>query len=77
MYNQTILQNIIKQRPRKIEHRLPNNSSNKTIFNNAASLYEETLSETGYNVKLMYNPNKKENKAKKLKKEHNMDQSTI
>ena len=51
--------NIIKQIPKKIEQRLSNNSSNETIFNKAAPLYEKALPEPGYNVKLKYNPNKK------------------
>ena len=51
--------NIIKQLPKTIEQRLSNNSSNETIFNEAAPLYEKALSEAGYNVKLKYNPNKK------------------
>ena len=54
-----------------IEQRLSNNSSNETIFNEAAPLYEKALSEAGYNVKLKYNLNKK-TKQKKQKKEHNM-----
>ena len=63
--------NIIKQLPKTIEQRLPNNSSNETIFNAAVPLYEKALSEAGYNVKLKYNLNKK-TKEKKQKKEHNM-----
>ena len=59
--------NIIKQLPKTIEQRLSNNSSNETIFNEAAPLYEKALSEAGYNVKLKYNPNKK-TKQKKQKK---------
>ena len=39
--------------------RRSNNSSNKTIFNEAAPLYGKTLSEVGYDVKLKYSPNKK------------------
>ena len=44
--------NIIKQLPKTIEQRLSNNSSNETIFNEAAPLYEKALSEAGDNVKL-------------------------
>ena len=51
--------NIIKQLPKTIEQRLSNNSSNETTFNKAAPLYEKTLSEARYDVKLKYNPNKK------------------
>ena len=67
--------NIIKQLPKTIEQRLFKNS-NKTIFNEAAPLYEKALSEAGYDVKLKYNPNKK-TKQKKQKKERNIVQSTI
>ena len=63
--------NIIKQLPKTIEQRLSNNSSNETIFNEAAPPYEKALSEAGYDVKLKCNPNKK-TKQKKQKKEHNM-----
>ena len=51
--------NIIKQLPIIIEQRRSNNSSNETIFNEAAPLYEKTRSEAGYDVKLKYSPNKK------------------
>ena len=51
--------NIIKQLSKTIEERLSDNSSNETIFNKVTSLYEKALSEAGYDVKLMYNPNKK------------------
>ena len=51
--------NIIKQLPKKIEERLSKNSSNETIFNEAAPLYEKAFSEAGYDVQLKYNPNKK------------------
>ena len=66
--------NIIKQLPKTIEQRLSNDSSNETIFNEAAQLYEKALTEAGYDVKLKYNPNKK---TKKQKKEQNMVQSII
>ena len=56
--------NIIKHLPKTIEQRLPNNSSNETIFNEAASLYKKALSEAGYHVKLKYNPNKKTKQEK-------------
>ena len=56
--------NIIKQLPKTIEQRLSNNSSNETIFNKAAPLYEKVLSEAGYDVKLKYNPNKKTKQKK-------------
>ena len=55
------------------EQRLPKNSSNETIFNEASLLYEKALSQANYYVKLKHNPNKK----KKQKKEHNMVQPTI
>ena len=51
--------NRIKQLPKTIEQRLSNNSSNETIFNEAAPLYGKVLSGAGYDVKLKYNPNKK------------------
>ena len=51
--------NIIKQLPKTIEQQLSKNSSNETIFNEAAPLYEKALSEAGYDVKLKYKPNKK------------------
>ena len=76
MYNQTIHQTKSSNYKKTIEQRLPNNSCNETIFNEAAPLYEKALSEAGYGVKLKYNPNKK-TKQKKQKKEHNMVQSTI
>ena len=38
--------NIIKQLPKTIEQRLSNNSSNETIFNEAAQLYEKAPSLT-------------------------------
>ena len=40
--------NIIKQLPKTIEQQLFNDSSNETIFNEAAPLYEKALSEAGY-----------------------------
>ena len=67
--------NIIKQLPKTIEQRLSNNPFNETIFNEATPLYENALSEAGYDVKLKYNPNKKT--KQKQKKEHNMVRSTI
>ena len=67
--------NISKQLPKTLELRLSNNSSNETIFNEVAPLYEKALSEAGYDVKLMYNPNKK--KQKNRKRNINMVQSTI
>ena len=54
--------NIIKQLLKAIEQRLSNNSSNETIFNEAAPWYEKVLSEAGYDVQLKYNTNKKTNK---------------
>ena len=51
--------NIIKQSPKTIEQQLSHNSSNVTIFNEAAPLYEKAPSRAGYHVKLKYNPNKK------------------
>ena len=51
--------NKIKQLSKTIEQRLSSNSSNETIFNEAAPLYKKALSKAGYNVKLKYNPNKK------------------
>ena len=51
--------NVTKQLPKTIEQRLSNNSSNETILNEAAPLYEKALSEAGYDNKLKYNPNKK------------------
>ena len=50
---------MIKQLPRRIEQRLFNNSSNETIFNEAAPPYEKAPSEAGYDVKSKHNPNKK------------------
>ena len=44
--------NIIKQLPKTIKQQLSNNSSNETIFNEAAPLYEKALSEAGYDAKL-------------------------
>ena len=38
--------NIIKQLPKTIEQRLSNDSSNETIFKEAAQLYEKALSLT-------------------------------
>ena len=67
----------MKQLPKTVEQRLSNNSSNETIFNKAATLYEKALSEAGYDAKLKYNPNKKTKEKQKQKKEHNMVQSTI
>ena len=52
-------QNIIKQLPKTTQQRLSNNSSNETIFNEAAPLHKKGLSETAYDAKLKYNPNKK------------------
>ena len=68
--------NIIKQLPKAIEQRLSNNSSNETIFKEAAPLYEKAFSEAGYDVKLKVQ-SKQENKTKNQKKEHTMVQSTI
>ena len=39
--------NIIKQLPKTIEQQLSKNSSNETIFNEAAPLYEKALSKAG------------------------------
>ena len=50
--------NLIKQLQQTIEQRLSNKTSNETIFNEAARLYEKALSKAGYDVKLKYNPNK-------------------
>ena len=60
--------NIIKQLPKTIEQRLSNNSTNETIFNQPARLYEKALSEAGYDVKLKYNPNKKIKQKQKKQK---------
>ena len=65
--------NIIKQLPKTIGERLSNNSSNETILKEAAPMYEKTLSEAGYNVKLKYNPNRK----RKLNKKKNRKKSII
>ena len=51
--------NIIKELSKSIEQRLSNNSSNETIFNEVAPLYEKVLFGAGYDVKLNYSPNKK------------------
>ena len=59
---------MIEQLPKTIEQRLSNNSSNETIFNEAALLYEKALSEAGYDVKLKYNPNKKTKQKKNRKR---------
>ena len=59
--------NKIKLLRKTIEQQLSNKSSNETIFNEAAPLYEKALSEAGYGVKLKYNPNKK-TKQKKTEK---------
>ena len=48
-----------------MEQRLSNNSTNETIFNEAAPLYEKELPKAGYNVRLKYNPNKKTKQTKK------------
>ena len=60
--------NIIKQLPKTIEQQLSNNSSNETIFNKGAPLYEKVLSGAGYNVKLKYNPNKKTKQKNRKRK---------
>ena len=54
--------NMIKQLPKTTEQRLSNNSSNERIFDDAAPFYEKALSEAGYDIKLKYNPNKKQTK---------------
>ena len=59
--------NIIKQLPKTAEQRLSNNSSNEAIFNEAAPLYENALSEAGCDVILKYNPNKKTKQKKQNK----------
>ena len=64
------------QLPQSVKQRLSNNSSNETIFSEAAPPYEKAISEAGYDVILKYNPNKKA-KQKNRKKKHNMVQSTI
>ena len=51
--------NIIKQLPKTTQQRLSNNSSNETLFNEAAPLHENRLSEGGCNVTLKYIPSKK------------------
>ena len=61
--------NIIKQLPKTAEQRLSNNSSNEAIFNEAAPLYENALSEAGCDVILKYNPNKKTKQKNKTKTE--------
>jgi len=47
---------VIKQVPKTIEQRLSNHSSSKAIFDKAKKPYEKALKESGYNVKLSYNP---------------------
>ena len=64
--------NIIKHLPETIEQGLSNNSSNETIFNEAATLYEKALSEAGYDVKLKYNPNKKKKTKNKKNRKRNI-----
>ena len=46
--------NTIKQITITIKTRLPNHSSNKTVFRHAAEDYEKALKKLGYNVKLQY-----------------------
>ena len=49
-------QNINKQIPFSIEKRLPDLSSNKEIFDEAAKYYEQALRKCGYDQKLNYIP---------------------
>ena len=56
---------VIKQLPSMIEDRLSVNSSNEAIFNEAAGIYQEALSRSGYNHKLKYKPKKPEKKEKR------------
>ena len=48
---------ILKNIPAAVNKRLSSISSNETIFENAAPVYQEALSKSGYNVQLKFNPN--------------------
>ena len=59
----------IKQLPCMIEKRLSNLSSTKELFDEAAPMYEQALSRSGYNYQLQYKPsNEDADRAKKKKK---------
>ena len=60
--------NIIKQLQKAIKKRLCNNSSNETMFNEAAPLYEKAVSEAGYDVKSKYYRNKKTKQKNRKRK---------
>ena len=60
--------NVINQVPKTIEKRLSDHSSNERIFTKAKKPYEKALRESGYNVKLSYNPTNKTNNQPKNRK---------
>ena len=54
--------NIIKQIPKTIEKRISDHSSSETIFKDSLLPYEKALKESGYDMKLCYNPSKNQQK---------------
>ena len=57
-------QSIIKNIPEAINKRLSKISSNKTIFDNAAPLYQAELDKNGYQHTLKFNPEESTSKRK-------------
>ena len=55
--------NVIKQLPISVESRLRQLSSNREIFEEAATQYQEALNKCGYNYKLSYAAPANENKS--------------
>ena len=51
---------ILKQLPESIEQGISSISSDQTIFENAAPLYDEALKTSGYNQPMKYHPRNKE-----------------
>ena len=56
---------VFKHVPKGIEHRLPNNSSNKEIFERSKQEYEEALKNDGYRIKLEYRDREESNTRKR------------
>ena len=55
--------NIIRNIPESINKRLSTISSNESVFNNAATDYQEALKSSGYHYKLKYDPPQQPNNA--------------
>ena len=48
--------NIIRQIPLSVSSRIPNISSNQSIFNSSIPMYKEVLTKSGFNDDIIYTP---------------------